>query len=156
MVKLSVESWILFIFCTLQNVYVPWIRISYIIVSVWISSVIWNRFCLCLMINKVCCESWICLVVLNMFIMFMVTYNYDKIPHFFKPVFCYHVTVFCRMSFLNIQLLVRWSGLMQRIHFFYSIQVGAQENLRYLCAVTAVLWFMLPFSSFLYLRLLLF
>jgi hypothetical protein len=34
---------------------------------------------------------------------------------------------------------------MQRIHFFYSIQVGAPENLRYLCAVIAVMFL---FSSF--------
>ncbi|KAM5559090.1 acetyl-coenzyme A synthetase, chloroplastic/glyoxysomal-like [Rosa sericea] len=30
-----------------------------------------------------------------------------------------------RMAYLNIQLLVQWSGLMQRIHFLCSISVGA-------------------------------
>ena len=35
-----------------------------------------------------------------------------------------------RMLFLSIQLLVRWNGLMQRIHFFCSILVGAPESQR--------------------------
>jgi len=34
---------------------------------------------------------------------------------------------------------------MPRTHFFYSIQVGAQANLRYHCAVTAVHYVMFPF-----------
>jgi hypothetical protein len=35
-----------------------------------------------------------------------------------------------RMLLLSIQLLVRWSGLMQRIHFFCSILVAALESQR--------------------------
>lgn len=35
-----------------------------------------------------------------------------------------------RMLFLSIQLLARWNGLMQRIHFFCSILVGAPESQR--------------------------
>lgn len=35
-----------------------------------------------------------------------------------------------RMLFLSIQLLVRWNGLMRRIHFFCSILVGAPESQR--------------------------
>jgi hypothetical protein len=71
-------------------------------------------------------------------------YNY-KSSQFFSSLFCSFYCRCCRMLFLNIQLLVQWSGLMQRIHFFYSIQVGAPENLRYLCAVIAVMFL---FSSF--------
>lgn len=44
---------------------------------------------------------------------------------------------------------------MQRIHFFYSIQVGVQENLRYLGAVIAVIGVIFPFTSSLYSALLL-
>lgn len=40
--------------------------------------------------------------------------------------------LYCRMSYLNIQLLVQWSGLMQRIHFFCSIPVGALGSPRYM------------------------
>lgn len=43
-----------------------------------------------------------------------------------------------RMWFLNIQPIVPWSGLMQRIHCFCCIPVGALESQRY-----GVPWFLL-------------
>ncbi|XP_040365741.1 acetyl-coenzyme A synthetase, chloroplastic/glyoxysomal-like isoform X2 [Rosa chinensis] len=55
-----------------------------------------------------------------------------------------------RMAYLNIQLHVQLSGLMQRIHFLCSISVGALGSPRYICSVLQFQFFLLllDFSNF--------
>lgn len=58
-----------------------------------------------------------------------------------------------RMSYLSIQLLVQWSGLMQRIHFFCSIPAGALGSPRYICSILQfqfffLFFFFMKFSNF--------